>query len=44
MLEAVGRGYLMGNAPSELLACASLVAPTNDEDGVAHVLEHLGLI
>lgn len=44
MLEAVGHGYLMGNAPSELLERASLVAPTNDEDGVARVLEHLGLI
>ena len=44
MLDAVGRGYLMGNAPAELLARASLVAPTNDEDGVARVLERLGLI
>ena len=44
MLDAVGHGYLMGNAPAELLARASLVAPTNDEDGVARVLEHLGLI
>ena len=43
MLEAVGHGYLMGNAPAELLVRASLVAPTNDEDGVARVLEHLGL-
>ena len=43
MLEAVGRGYLMGNAPVELLAAASLVAPDNDHDGVARVLESLGL-
>ena len=44
MLGAVGHGYLMGNAPAELLARASLVAPSNDEDGVACVLERLGLI
>lgn len=39
MLEAVGHGYLMGNAPVELLERASLVALGNDEDGVARVLE-----
>ena len=44
MLEAVGHGYLMGNAPAELLARASLVAPDNDHDGVASVLNDLGLI
>lgn len=43
MLEAVGHGYLMGNASDELLASASRVAPSNDEDGVARVLERLGL-
>ena len=44
MLEAVGRGYLMGNAPAELLAGARLVAPPNDEDGVARALRDLGLL
>lgn len=44
MLEAVGRGYLMANAPAELLARAPLLAPGNDEDGVARVLEDLRLV
>ena len=44
MLEAVGHGYLMANAPAELLERASLVAPDNNHDGVACVLENLGLI
>lgn len=44
MLEAVGRGYLMGNAPAELRARAALLAPDNDHDGVAWVLEELGLV
>ena len=39
MLEAAGRGLLMGNAPSELLQLGLPVLPTNDEDGVAHALE-----
>jgi Cof subfamily protein (haloacid dehalogenase superfamily) len=40
MLEAAGRGLVMGNAPSELLRQLGLpVLPTNDEDGVAHALE-----
>lgn len=43
MLEAVGHGYLMGNAPAELLARMPLHAPANDDDGVARVIEELGL-
>ena len=39
MLEAAGRGLLMGNAPSELLRLGLSVLPTNDEDGVAHAIE-----
>jgi Cof subfamily protein (haloacid dehalogenase superfamily) len=39
MLEAAGRGLLMGNAPSELRELGLPVLPTNDEDGVAHALE-----
>jgi hydroxymethylpyrimidine pyrophosphatase-like HAD family hydrolase len=39
MLEAAGRGLLMGNAPSELLQLGLPVLPTNDEDGVAHAIE-----
>jgi hydroxymethylpyrimidine pyrophosphatase-like HAD family hydrolase len=39
MLECAGRGLLMGNAPSELLALGLPLLPTNDEDGVAHAIE-----
>jgi hydroxymethylpyrimidine pyrophosphatase-like HAD family hydrolase len=39
MLEAAGRGLLMGNAPSELLMLGLPVLPTNDEDGVAQAIE-----
>ena len=39
MLEAAGRGLLMGNAPSELLQLGLSVLPTNDEDGVAQAIE-----
>jgi hypothetical protein len=31
----------MGNSPDELKELADLVAPTNDEDGVAVVIESL---
>ena len=44
MLEAVGHGYLMANAPVELRERARLLAPSNDEDGVCQVLRELGLI
>ena len=43
MLEAVGHGYLMGNAPAELFGRMPLHAPDNDHDGVAQVLCDLGL-
>ena len=39
MLEAAGRGLLMGNAPGELLQLGLPVLPTNDQDGVAHAIE-----
>jgi hypothetical protein len=39
LLEAAGRGLLMGNAPCELLQLGLPVLPTNDEDGVAQALE-----
>jgi hypothetical protein len=39
MLEAAGRGLLMGNAPVELLALGLPLLPTNDEDGVAQAIE-----
>lgn len=44
MLEAVGRGYLMGNAPADLLARMPLHAPDNDHDGIVCVLRELGLV
>ena len=44
MLEAVGHGYLMGNAPAELLERMPLHAPDNDHDGIVYALRELGLI
>ena len=39
MLRDAGVGVAMGNAPDEVKAEANLVAPTNDEDGVAQIVE-----
>ena len=39
MLEYAGAGYAMANACPQALACTSLVAPPNTEDGVAQVIE-----
>lgn len=41
MLRYAGLGVAMGNAQPEVKAEAGMVAPTNDEDGVAQVLEQL---
>jgi hydroxymethylpyrimidine pyrophosphatase-like HAD family hydrolase len=41
MLEHAGLGVAMGNSPDELKDLADLVAPPNDEDGVAMVIESL---
>jgi len=41
MLEYAALGVAMGNAPEELKAIADLVAPTNNDDGVALVLEKI---
>ena len=38
MVEAAGLGVAMGNADLRLKARAKLIAPTNDEDGVAYLL------
>jgi Cof subfamily protein (haloacid dehalogenase superfamily) len=43
MLEWAGTSYAMGNAHPLALAAADHVAPRNDEDGVAAVLEQLFL-
>ena len=43
MLDAAGQAVLMANAPEELLQMAAergwTIAPSNDEDGVAQILE-----
>ncbi len=41
MLAWAGRGYAMANAHPDVLAATSLHAPSNDEDGVAVILEQL---
>ncbi|WBQ05274.1 HAD family hydrolase [Kribbella sp. CA-293567] len=41
MLAWAGTSYGMGNAHPDVLAMADVVCPTNDEDGVATVLEEL---
>jgi Cof subfamily protein (haloacid dehalogenase superfamily) len=38
MFKVAGMAVAMGNAPGEVKAAADLVAPSNDEDGVAWVL------
>lgn len=44
MLAFAGTGVAMGNATADALAAANLVAPTNDEDGIAVTLEGLGIV
>ena len=39
MLEAVGVGVAMANSVPEVLAVADMVAPSNNEDGVAQTIE-----
>ncbi|OUM97611.1 MAG: hydrolase [Paenibacillaceae bacterium ZCTH02-B3] len=39
MIEIAGLGVAMGNAVDTLKAIADYIAPTNNEDGVAHVIE-----
>lgn len=41
MLEAVGLGVAVANAPDEVRRRAGRVAPDNDHDGVARVLAEL---
>ena len=43
MFEVAGMAVAMGNAPEEVKAAADLVAPSNDEDGVAWILRELVL-
>ncbi len=39
MIRAAGLGVAMGNSPAGLRRAADVVAPTNDEDGLAEVVE-----
>ena len=39
MIEYAGLGVAMGNAPDAVRRAADLVAPDNDADGVAHVID-----
>ena len=39
MIQTAGLGVAMGNAPEALKAHAGYVAPTNDEEGLADVIE-----
>jgi len=41
MFDVAGLAVAMGNAPAEVKKAADLVAPTNDENGVAWVLRRL---
>ena len=43
MLQAVGHGFLMGNAPEALKARMALHAEDNDHDGIAKALRQIGL-
>lgn len=44
MLEAVGVGVAMANSVPEVLAVADMVAPSNNEDGVAKIIEEYVLV
>lgn len=41
MLESVGRGCVMGNAPEEIRQMFPYVTADNDHDGIANVLEQI---
>ena len=41
MLDAVGRGYVMGNAPQEILAGHPYHTADNDHEGIARALEEI---
>jgi hydroxymethylpyrimidine pyrophosphatase-like HAD family hydrolase len=43
MLAFAGLGVCMGNGTNEAKALADRIGPTNDEDGIAAVLEELGI-
>jgi hydroxymethylpyrimidine pyrophosphatase-like HAD family hydrolase len=40
MIHYAGLGVAMDNAPEEVKTTADLIAPSNDEDGVAYIIEN----
>ena len=44
MLDVVGCGVLMGNAPSELQKHFSFVTKSNDQDGIFQAFKELGVL
>jgi hypothetical protein len=40
MIHYAGLGVAMDNAPEEVKTTADLIAPSNDEDGVAFIIEN----
>lgn len=44
MLEAAGMPFLMGNAPQELKEKFASLTDSNEEEGIAHALQKLGMI
>ena len=42
MIRQAGTGVAMGNAAPEMLVAADRVTASNDEDGLAKILEELG--
>jgi hypothetical protein len=43
LIGYAGLGVAMGNAPSDILRIADMIAPSNDDDGVAIVIEQLAV-
>ena len=43
MLQYAGLGVAMGNASDEIKKAADMVAPSNDDDGIVHALQQIGL-
>ena len=44
MLRAAGMGVAMGNADEQVKAAANMITLTNNDDGIAHALQILGII
>ncbi len=44
MLQSAGLGVAMGNAPEDVKKAADIIALSNDEDGVFHVIDKIKII